>query len=134
MIDQTQTRRSALAWLAAGVAVPVLAACGSAAEAKTYKVSFSDNEWRQKLTSAQYAVLREEHTEPPFSSPFAMLARAAQDEALWPHALALAWQIAWVALSIRLGAALFRKRVMKSGPRAAKRRWGRPVAGKAAKR
>lgn len=66
----------------------------------------------------------------PFSSPFAMLARAAQDESLWPHALALAWQIAWVALSIRLGAALFRKRVMKSGPRAAKRRWGRPVATK----
>ena len=69
MIDQTQTRRSALAWLAAGVAVPVLAACGSAAEAKTYKVSFSENEWRKKLTSAQYAVLREEHTEPAFSSP-----------------------------------------------------------------
>ena len=69
MIDQTQTRRSALAWLAAGVAVPVLAACGSAAEAKTYKVSFSENEWRKKLTSAQYAVLREEATEPPFSSP-----------------------------------------------------------------
>ena len=70
----------------------------------------------------------------PFSSPFAMLARAAQDEVLWPHALALAWQIGWVALSIRLGAALFRKRVMKSGPRMAKRRWGRPVAGAGANR
>ncbi|HYD24949.1 MAG TPA: ABC transporter permease [Croceibacterium sp.] len=62
----------------------------------------------------------------PFSSPFTMLARAAQDDALWPHALALAWQLAWVALSIRLGAALFRKRVMKSGPQGVKRkRWRR---------
>ncbi|MFC4293783.1 ABC transporter permease [Novosphingobium tardum] len=51
----------------------------------------------------------------PFSSPFAMLARAAQDEALWPHALALAWQAICVALIIRLGARLFRRSVMKSG-------------------
>ncbi len=52
----------------------------------------------------------------PFSSPFAMLARAAQDGNLWQHALALGWQAAWVALSVRLGAALFRRKVMKSGP------------------
>jgi ABC-2 type transport system permease protein len=58
----------------------------------------------------------------PFSSPFAMLARAAQEEALWPHAVALAWQGFWVALTIRFGAALFRKRVMKSGPQGSKRR------------
>src|SRR5690606_28026291 len=65
----------------------------------------------------------------PFSSPFAMLARAAQEEALWPHAVALAWQLAWVLASIRLGAALFRKRVMKSGPQGARqRRLGRRTA------
>ena len=58
----------------------------------------------------------------PFSSPYTMLARAAQDEAVWPHAAALLWQLLWVALSIRLGAALFRKRVMKSGPQRAKAR------------
>ncbi len=52
----------------------------------------------------------------PFSSPFAMLARAAQEDAVWPHALALLWQAVWVGLSIRIGAAMFRKRVMKSGP------------------
>ena len=56
----------------------------------------------------------------PFSSPFAMLARAAQDGALWPHLLAIAWQTVCVALFIRFGAALFRKRVMKSGPQAVK--------------
>jgi ABC-2 type transport system permease protein len=61
----------------------------------------------------------------PFSSPFTMLARAAQEAELWPHAVALAWQGVWVALSIRFGAALFRKRVMKSGPRVARRKWGR---------
>jgi ABC-2 type transport system permease protein len=58
----------------------------------------------------------------PFSSPYAMLARAAQEGALWPHGLALLWQLVWVVLSIRLGAALFRKRVMKSGPRVKRRR------------
>jgi len=60
----------------------------------------------------------------PLSSPFAMLGRAATDEALWPHALALAWQVLAVAVFIRLGAALFRKRVMKSGPQGARKRRG----------
>lgn len=52
----------------------------------------------------------------PFSSPFMMLARAAQHEGLWSHLLVIGWQILWVALLVRGGAALFRKRVMKSGP------------------
>lgn len=69
----------------------------------------------------------------PFSSPFAMLARAAQDQALWPHALALVWEAIWVVILVRIGSSLFRKRVMKSGPargkRAARRAlWKRSVA------
>lgn len=52
----------------------------------------------------------------PFSSPFAMIARAAQEEAVWPHLAALAWQVLWVAMMVRFGAALFRSRVLKSGP------------------
>ena len=60
----------------------------------------------------------------PFSSPFAMLARAAQDGALWPHALALGWQLLCVTLFVRAGAALFRKRVMQSGPARGKARRG----------
>jgi ABC-2 type transport system permease protein len=60
----------------------------------------------------------------PFSSPFAMIARAAQEDEVWPHAVALAWQLLWVALSIRFGAALFRKRVMQSGPQGARRNRG----------
>ena len=62
----------------------------------------------------------------PFSSPFAMLARAAQSPALWPHAAALAWQVVCVAVFVRMGALLFRKRVMQSGSaggRAEKRGW-----------
>ena len=52
----------------------------------------------------------------PFSSPFTMVARAARDEALLPHFLALAWEAVCVALFVRLGASLFRRWVMKSGP------------------
>ena len=51
----------------------------------------------------------------PFSSPFAMLARAAQQDTLWQHLLALGWQAFWVLLLIRFGARLFRRNVLKSG-------------------
>ncbi|HEX7742990.1 MAG TPA: ABC transporter permease [Sphingobium sp.] len=51
----------------------------------------------------------------PFSSPFAMIARAAQDAAIWPHILAVAWQGVWVSIIIRLGVWLFRRHVLKSG-------------------
>jgi ABC-2 type transport system permease protein len=51
----------------------------------------------------------------PLSSPFAMLARAALEETLWTHALALLWQGAAVVLLVKGGSLLFRKRVMKSG-------------------
>jgi peptide-methionine (R)-S-oxide reductase len=37
--------------------------------AEPFEVSHSDAEWRRLLTSAQYAVLRQEATERPFSSP-----------------------------------------------------------------
>jgi ABC-2 type transport system permease protein len=53
----------------------------------------------------------------PLSSPMAMLARAAQDASIWPHVVAILWQALWVALILRVGAQLFRKTVLKSGPR-----------------
>lgn len=59
----------------------------------------------------------------PFSSPFAMLARAAQDPRLWTHGLALAWQVVCVAICVKAGATLFRKWVMKSGPARGGRKW-----------
>lgn len=60
----------------------------------------------------------------PFSSPFAMLARAAREPALLPHVLAIGWQVLWVALLVRGGARLFRSRVMKSGPAGKAKRSG----------
>jgi len=69
-MTHTTNRRNALAWLGAGIALPVLAACGgSPAQAKTFKVSYSDAEWKRRLSPAAYQVLRHENTEPPFSSP-----------------------------------------------------------------
>lgn len=51
----------------------------------------------------------------PFSSPFAMAARAAHAPDLWPHLLALGWQLLWVAITVACAAALFRAGVLKSG-------------------
>lgn len=58
----------------------------------------------------------------PWSSPMAMIARAAELPDVWPHLAALLWQSLWVALIVKLGARLFRKLVLKSGPSA---RWWR---------
>jgi ABC-2 type transport system permease protein len=56
----------------------------------------------------------------PLTSPFAMLGRAAEQEALWPHLAALAWQALWVALILHVAARMFRWSVLNSGP---VRRW-----------
>ena len=61
----------------------------------------------------------------PLSSPMTMLARAAQEPEWWPHVAAIAWQVLWVALILRLGSQLFRKTVLKSGPRTKWWRFGR---------
>jgi ABC-2 type transport system permease protein len=52
----------------------------------------------------------------PLSSPFVMIARAAEQPALWPHLVGLAWQLLWVALILHMGARMFRRSVLKSGP------------------
>jgi ABC-2 type transport system permease protein len=51
----------------------------------------------------------------PFSSPFAMAARAANSPALWPHLAALAWQALWVVITVTIAARLFRRGVLQSG-------------------
>lgn len=51
----------------------------------------------------------------PFTSPFAMVARAAQDATLWHHLVAVTGQALFALLMIRLGVWLFRRNVMKSG-------------------
>ena len=51
----------------------------------------------------------------PFSSPMAMAAQAANSASLWPHAVAIVWQLLWVSIVIALGARWFRRGVLKSG-------------------
>jgi ABC-2 type transport system permease protein len=53
----------------------------------------------------------------PLSSPLVMLGRAALEPDWWPHIAAIAWQTLWVTLILRIGARMFRKTVLKSGPR-----------------
>ena len=51
----------------------------------------------------------------PLSSPFAMAGRAANAPEVWPHLLALPWQMLWVVLFVTIGARLFRRGVLQSG-------------------
>jgi ABC-2 type transport system permease protein len=51
----------------------------------------------------------------PFSSPFAMIGRAALEPVLWHHAVAIIGQALFAILLLRLGVYLFKKNVMKSG-------------------
>jgi ABC-2 type transport system permease protein len=51
----------------------------------------------------------------PFSSPYAMIARASQESVLWHHGVAIIGQIAFATLLLRVGVALFKRNVMKSG-------------------
>jgi ABC-2 type transport system permease protein len=51
----------------------------------------------------------------PFSSPFAMIGRAALEPVLWHHAVAIVGQFFFAVLLLRLGVMLFKKNVMKSG-------------------
>ncbi|MBA3511912.1 ABC transporter permease [Sphingomonas sp.] len=59
----------------------------------------------------------------PLSSPFVMIARAAEQPQIWPHLVAIAWQALWVALIVRVASRIFRRSVLKSGPR--RRFWRR---------
>jgi ABC-2 type transport system permease protein len=51
----------------------------------------------------------------PLSSPYVLIARAAELPDLWPHAVAVLWQLMWVALFLRVASGIFRRNVLKSG-------------------
>ena len=64
-------RRNFLAWLGASAAMGLATACHAApaTKARSFPVTKSDAQWRKLLTADQYAILRKEGTERPFSSP-----------------------------------------------------------------
>jgi peptide-methionine (R)-S-oxide reductase len=63
-------RRKFLAMLGASAAVPLAAACsGGPAQAKSYPVTYSDAEWRRRLTPDQFEILRRKGTEVAGTSP-----------------------------------------------------------------
>jgi peptide-methionine (R)-S-oxide reductase len=66
------TRRSLIAGGVGGAAAAVFSSLwqmAAAGTADTFEVTHTDAEWRKLLTADQYAVLRHEATERPFSSP-----------------------------------------------------------------
>jgi peptide-methionine (R)-S-oxide reductase len=68
----TLSRRAFLS--SSGVAVVggafATAACAKAKPAEKFEVSFSEAEWRKRLTPAQFATLRQEATDVPGKSPY----------------------------------------------------------------
>ena len=69
MVQERSDRRSVLRLLTLSGASLALAACGSRAAARDWKVSYSDAQWRKRLTASEYRILREAGTERPHSSP-----------------------------------------------------------------
>lgn len=56
--------------LSVAYAVGLLPALFSrSAMAESFAVNYTAEQWRQRLSASQYAILREEGTEPPYSSP-----------------------------------------------------------------
>lgn len=63
-------RRTVLAFARIGAVLPLVAACSaSPAEAKGFRITKTEAEWRRILTREQYYVLREAGTERAFTHP-----------------------------------------------------------------
>lgn len=69
-------RRTVLTLLGAGAAIPLFGSWSERAEARPLRVNLTEAQWRSRLTSAQFGVLREEATERPYSSPLNLEHRA----------------------------------------------------------
>ncbi|MEL6541049.1 MAG: peptide-methionine (R)-S-oxide reductase MsrB [Pseudomonadota bacterium] len=65
----TGTRRLFLGTAVAGIALPLLGGCGSPAQAKSYRITKTEAQWRAKLTKGEYYILRDAGTERAYTSP-----------------------------------------------------------------
>jgi peptide-methionine (R)-S-oxide reductase len=54
----------------AGYLADVIFSEDAMAKSETFAVTYTDAEWRQRLTPEQYRVLRQEGTEPPFQNAY----------------------------------------------------------------
>ena len=72
-MTQTQHTAHRRAFLFAGAALGLIAACPALADERAFagaiQRKFSEQQWRQRLPPASFAVLRQEATEQPFTSP-----------------------------------------------------------------
>jgi peptide-methionine (R)-S-oxide reductase len=63
------TRRSLLTWTASALAIAAAPLRRAIGAPTAFAVTFTDEQWHQRLSDAQYAVLRESATEHPYTSP-----------------------------------------------------------------
>ncbi|MEL6487803.1 MAG: peptide-methionine (R)-S-oxide reductase, partial [Pseudomonadota bacterium] len=64
------SRRLFLGSAIAGLALPLLGGCGATpAQAKSYRITKTEAEWRAKLTKGEFYILREAGTERAYTSP-----------------------------------------------------------------
>ena len=70
MSDNAGSRRSFLGKAALGLSLPMLGACGAApAQAKSFRITKTEAQWRAKLTKSEFYILREAGTERAYTSP-----------------------------------------------------------------
>lgn len=63
--------------MTAGIAALALPACGSSeAQARAYRIAYSEAEWRKRLGPQAFRILREAGTERPYTSPLNQEKRA----------------------------------------------------------
>lgn len=69
MIDRRYFLAGGLAGVGVLGAASLLLGRGHAEEARIFEISYSEDEWRQRLTSEQFHILREHGTERAYTSP-----------------------------------------------------------------